>query len=232
MRNMLDGIDATKDVTKTVGNIKLEVSTDSYSTLFRWRYTYNGAVYTGLNVEFRNGAFFMFSDNRSYYTIGGTDVNVSRDEAVNIALKRVETYSYKYAGEEIADFSIVKDQIRAELRTRGKDNPLVLYPYWHVELPLDNVYPGFVTYILVTIWADTGEVIECYALGSGGGLSPDGSSTGPSTTEPSSPGGSTPDESQTGNSPESLPLMYLIAAVAAISVPIAIVAVILKKKHK
>jgi hypothetical protein len=253
MRNMLDGVDVTKDTTKTVGNLKLEVKVSSVSTSFSWRYTFNGAVYSGLSVFFRTGgAFWSFGDDRSYYTIGGTDVNVSSEEAISIALERAENYTYSIAGENITltNANIVKDHIGARLLTRSRYKPLELYPYWMVDLPLDKVYPGFVSFIEVLIWADTGEVFESRVMGGGGGLPPDGSSTAPPTTEPSptepSPTDgstpnepqtgdnpdSTPDESQTGNGPASLPIIYIIAAVAAIAIPIATAAVILKKKHK
>jgi hypothetical protein len=35
-------------------------------------------------------------------------------------------------------------------------------------LPLDDLYPGLVYGIQVTIWADTAEIIDCHALVFGG----------------------------------------------------------------
>jgi hypothetical protein len=67
MRNMLDVVDVTENSTKTVGNMKLIVSVTSFSSSFDWRHTFNGADYSGLCVSFRDGHFYSFSANKSYY---------------------------------------------------------------------------------------------------------------------------------------------------------------------
>jgi len=70
MRNMLDLVDVTENSTKTVDNLKLTVSIDSFSSCFDWRYTFNGTDCSGVDVSFRNGHFYAFGDDRSYYQIG------------------------------------------------------------------------------------------------------------------------------------------------------------------
>ena len=37
------------------------------------------------------------------------------------------------------------------------------------NLPLDDIYPGYVTEIRVLMWADTGEITYVQAIGGGGG---------------------------------------------------------------
>jgi hypothetical protein len=69
MRNMLDLVDVTENSTKTVDNLKLTVSIDSFSSCFDWRYTFNGTDCSGVDVSFRNGHFYAFGDDRSYYQI-------------------------------------------------------------------------------------------------------------------------------------------------------------------
>jgi hypothetical protein len=169
MRNMLDIVDVAENTTKTVGNVKVEVSVMSFSSSFAWMNTFNGAEYSGICVDFKDGNFYSFSDDRSYYKIGGTYVNIDKEDAINIALKEVEDFSWTVDSKEVTDFGIVKEYINAELLTRSKE-PLELYPYWLVSLPLDDVYPVNVNSIIVAIWADTSEIIEVYPLGFGGEL--------------------------------------------------------------
>ena len=113
--------------------------------------------------QFQKWVFYAFKDDRSYYTIGGTEVEVSQEEAIDIALKYVENFSWKIGESEVHDFNIVHDHIRAELLTKSRE-PLYLYPYWLITLPLDDIYPGLVTTIQVQIWADTSEIIHCDAI--------------------------------------------------------------------
>jgi hypothetical protein len=170
MRNMLDTVDVVANITKTVNNVKLEVDKSS-TTSFSWRNSFNGADYSGLSINFKNRDFYSFKDDRTYYGIGGTEVNINQEEAINLALEKVEDLSWKIDGKEISDFKVVEDVIRAELLTRSKE-PLELYPYWLVNLPLDNIYQGNVYAINVAIWADTAEIIDCIAQSTGGNLVP------------------------------------------------------------
>ena len=177
MSSMLDNLDATKNITKTSDNIKLEVTAASLSTSFAWRTMFNNATYTGVQVSFNNGDFRSFSDDRSYYRMGNTEINVSEADALGIALNRAASFSYSYGGNTISDFTIANDYVTAELFTKSKDKPLELYPYWMIKLPLGDVYPGSITMIVVEVWADTSEVIRVYPLGVGGDLSPSPSSS-------------------------------------------------------
>jgi len=70
MRSLLDVVDVTENSTKTVDNMKLIVSITSFSSSFDWRYTLDGTDYGGVDVSFRNGHFYAFGDDRSYYQIG------------------------------------------------------------------------------------------------------------------------------------------------------------------
>ena len=72
MRNMVDMVDVTENTTTTADNLKLTVSVNSFSSSFDWRYTFNGTDCSGVDVSFRNGHFYAFGDDRSYYQIGGT----------------------------------------------------------------------------------------------------------------------------------------------------------------
>jgi hypothetical protein len=172
MKQMLDVVDVTKNTTKTFGNVKFEVSVNSFSSSCSWKNTFNNTDYSGICVEFKDGHFYSFRDDRSYYKIGGTEVNISEQQAISIALKEVEHVWWSVADEKVTEFSVVEKHIRAELLSRSRE-PLELYPYWLVNLPLDKIYPGSVYSINVAIWADTSEIIECYTQSFGGDLPPE-----------------------------------------------------------
>jgi hypothetical protein len=228
MENMLDTVDTTKNATQTTDNVKITVTNTVESTSFEWKHSFNGADYAGMTVSFRNGSFHSFSDKRNIYTIGGTDVNISKEEAKILSYKYVENLTWTVGDEEVTDFNIVKEGTDPELLTRSREEPLKLYPCWYVLLYLDDLYPGNVRHIQVMFWADTGEVIDCQPLSLGGGPSQQLTNTeASSTTEQSA---SLPTQQK-----DDTPLLTytpIIATVAATIITIAIVIVIRKKKHK
>ena len=234
MRSMLTDTNITKNTTKTVSNLRLEVSTftnDNY-TIFRWINTRNGVDYSRLTLEFKNGFFRWFFDDRSYIKIGSDQVNISKEQAINQALKETNGFSYTYNGKLIDNITIVEDQIRAELKANIRDWPYVYYPCWRVDLPLNDVYPGFIYYIEVLLWADTGEVISCKEMGYGGPLPNDApnysSPTDSSPTTTSTPENSTPTQIENSTLPPSTTIIAVI--IAAVLVPTLIAAIVLKKK--
>lgn len=164
--NLLDQLDITKNTSKTVNNLKL-TSTNTLISALDWKNSFNGADYTGLTVSFRNNSFYAFKDDRSYYKIGGTEVTLSREEAISLALRYAENFSWTIGDLEVNDFTIVEDHIRALLLTKSRE-PLTLYPYWLITLPLDDIYPGLITTIQVQIWAGSSEIIRCDAIPTGG----------------------------------------------------------------
>ncbi|MGB9842307.1 MAG: hypothetical protein ACPLKZ_06240 [Candidatus Bathyarchaeales archaeon] len=178
--DVLDMVNATESMSKIVGNLNFTAIwwlEDSVSFYWIWQVGGISAKRMGLSIDRRS---FYLSDNGGVYRLGSAEVKISKDEAVAIALRRAESFSYRAridlnTSVEVKDFVVVKDRITAELLTWPKE-PLVLYPYWSVKLGLDKVYPAFVDAIHVGIWADTGEVFFCEPIGWGGPVSADGSS--------------------------------------------------------
>jgi hypothetical protein len=165
LQEMLDNVDSSGNTTKLSGNLRLQITIDSSSEHFNWVNTYKGADYTGFGFYFKKGVFWSFGSDMTYYKIGCTDVNVSREDAINISFECAKNFSYSYAGKQIAQFQIVNERVTARLLTKSRDEPLVMYPYWMVDLPLNDIYPGDVFYIEVQIWADIGKVISYYPMG-------------------------------------------------------------------
>ena len=190
MQSILGTVDIAKNSTTISGNLKLDVSikpwTDtSLNYFFKWSNIYNGAVFSAFGVSFINDDFCDFGDDRSFVQIGSTEVNVPKQEAMSMGLEYAKNFSYTLNGEKIENLSIRENAITAELLTKAKDKPLVLYPYWMVTYPLGDLYPGFVSMIMVEIWADTGKVIDVYPLGIGGGDLPGQSPTAQPSSTPS-----------------------------------------------
>jgi hypothetical protein len=166
MRDMLTMVD-TDENTLTVGNIKLEVNDGN----FDWIYTLNGMELHAIGLSFQNCHLSAFSDDRNLFTIGSTEVEVSKKEALNLAMNYAEGYSWNVSvndgWKEVTEFQIVDDSATAELWLHPKEDPSTLFPYWYITLPLDKVYLGTVNRIQVGVWADSGEIIFCQALGTG-----------------------------------------------------------------
>ncbi|MDD4326100.1 MAG: hypothetical protein PHC63_06715, partial [Candidatus Bathyarchaeota archaeon] len=87
-----------KNLTVIQGNVKLEVSTsECYSTeTYRWTYTLDGvdAPRKCVVLGYENGFLKYFIDNWALYAIGSTKVNVSEEEAIQIAMDKARTYSW------------------------------------------------------------------------------------------------------------------------------------------
>ena len=246
MVNTLSSADATKNMTTSAGNTKLQISSQTLDpqtvdTIFRWTYTVNGADYTALGVTFRNGNFYALRDDRGLYKIGNTDVNITEDQAIDLALKYIENYSYTgITGSDenptnvaVSGFNVTKENITAQLSTYARESS-TLYPYWSVQLPLKENYPGNVWALLVSVWADSGQVFLCQPLAVGGSLSGTSTST-PSTSEPpASPGTlttSTPTSSETSTKALDTNTLAIIAVVIAVAA-VATITLIVKKRSK
>ena len=166
MIDMLSSVDPTKNATITSGSLKLTITHKDLvhtwfgdSVNFRWVNTYNGCDYLLVDLGFRDGILSNLVDHRQLYSIGDTTVNISMKQAIEIAMKRIQDYSYKMADDIwVSDFNVTGT--KAELIPSSKER-YILYPCWTVSLYLDKIYPGSVRGLLVHIWADSGEAFHC-----------------------------------------------------------------------
>jgi len=172
IKNTLTDADPTKNMTVTAGDIKLTISNGGIwgikETSFDWKHVYNGCEYPSIYLGFSNGVFSTINDGGIIYTIGDTTVNVSQEQAINIAMNHIQNYSYTMpGGVEISDFNVTEERTEAWLVPSPRE-PYVLYPLWEVMLYLNQTYPGSVYALLVTVWADTGKVSSCNNQAAGG----------------------------------------------------------------
>jgi hypothetical protein len=166
MSEMLKTVTEIEDMEKTQGNIKLAIITAGNDVEIQWIYTTNNIAYQskGVILSFDNGVLEELADGWSLYHVGSTVVNISEDEAINIAKDYAKDYSWTVGGVKVTDFTIQEEPVSVTLLPHIRDEPSALIPYWYVTLHLDKVYPGDVNRIAVGLWADTGEVVHCKEL--------------------------------------------------------------------
>jgi len=172
IKNTLTDADPTKNMTVKADDIKLTISNGGIwgnrETSFDWKHVYNGCEYPGIYLGFSNGVFSTINDGGIIYMIGDTTVNISQEQAINIAMNHIQNYSYTMpGGVEISDFNVTEERTEAWLVPSPRE-PYVLYPLWEVMLYLNQTYPGSVYALLVTVWADTGKVSSCSNQAAGG----------------------------------------------------------------
>ncbi|MGD6934957.1 MAG: hypothetical protein ACQCN5_12200 [Candidatus Bathyarchaeia archaeon] len=228
---MLNGVDLTKDTTSIVGNTKLtitnKVSFGKDLTYFKWAHTVNEVDYTSLQVSFqKNGIFNYLRDDRAIYAIGDTSINISKEQAVELALKAAESYSYEMPGDYwVSGFNVTEEYISAKLDTTPEN--YVLRPYWDIRMPLNQTYPGSVQGLTVFLWANTGEVISVGNMAYGGIQYPDDSNI---ETVPYSTDAASVEPSITQNKPISDLLVPL--GIVTIIIAVILVSTVAVKKRK
>ena len=172
--SMLDNIDAKTNTTKYSGNIKLDVM-NSNGNIIDYVWTFadaNGIIAHSKNVllSYDQGQLKLFLNNWPFYRVVGTP-KISSEEATAIALEASETFSYeietgnvtsaitgfKIAPESLGYATLSYLNFPNQSLARGGD-PFTLFPSWYVPLRFDKTYPGDVTGMTVSIWADTGEI--------------------------------------------------------------------------
>jgi hypothetical protein len=209
---MLDDVDLTKNSIITKEDTKLEVK----GTDLRWTYTVNGVDYTKLEIGVAGGFVRSVYDTRGLYTIGDTSINISMEQAVDIAIENLASYSYEMPdGSIVQNFKVNKDATMPTLLAVPVD--YVLRPYWDIRMYLDEVYPGNVFTITAFICADTGEVTSYSNMATGGTYNI-GDSNVPGTES-------------TLSSPDNK-IAIVVAAVVAIAVATLAIGVVIKKRHR
>jgi hypothetical protein len=186
MRSMLDSVAKPENSTVIVGNVTQEVSVEGDTMTIRWKSSVNGVENTqkAMRVTLQDGHLQFFCDNWNLYKIGNANVNVSEQEAIQIAVKAARAYSWTAGNQTVSNITVLDTPASLTLSMQNRGN-YTLYPLWDILLPLDKVYPGLVTGIHVSLWADTGDVSFITATG-GGGVPSAASSSTPSL-EPSTP---------------------------------------------
>lgn len=123
------------------------------TTSYIWTITVDAVGYNRLVMSFKNGYLSNIEDDRPCYPIGGTNIDISKEQAIEIAKEYVSNYT--------SNFNLTITQHAASIGSFLR-NSEKLYPCWMVDLRFNlNVND-----VSVYLWADTGEVFWCYQGGS------------------------------------------------------------------
>jgi hypothetical protein len=156
---------------QTLGNIKLKVTIYGDNAEVLLMYTANGFDYSAksLRLVFQKHVLQELSDDWFLYTASGAQVNVSREQAIQIARNAAKNFEWNANGVQVTNFNVLAAPVSAVFFPHPRTELLTLVPYWFVTLYLDKEYPGGVNSITVGVWADTGEVANIQALSSQAG---------------------------------------------------------------
>jgi len=151
-----------------LGNIKLKTTVYGDNAEVLLMYTANGYDYSAksLRLLFQQHVLQEISDDWFLYTISDAQVNISREQAIQIARNAANNFEWNADGVTVSNFNVRAEPVSAVFFPHPRTDPLTLVPYWFVTLYLDKEYPGGVNSITVGVWADTGEVANIQALSS------------------------------------------------------------------
>lgn len=171
LTSVLSKTDATKNVSTTIGNVRLNITALEKDTTFRWTYVIDGieAPDKSVILRYTDGFLNYFIDDWNLYPIGSTTVNLSEKAAVEIAMEKAKNYSpdstkigtiggikFNVTNAIVIEKYLAPAVYAGNNATRS-DNPLELFPMYNVWVSLDKFYPGNVYGFNVYIWADTKE---------------------------------------------------------------------------
>jgi hypothetical protein len=156
---------------QTLGNTKLRITNNGDTAVVLLWYTVNGIDFStkSLRVVFRNHFLQELSDDWFLYKVDSAQVNVSKEQAIQIARDAAKNFEWNADGVQVSNFSVLEEPVSAVFFPHPRTEPLTLVPYWYITLYLDREYPGGVNSITVGVWADTGKVANIQALSSQAG---------------------------------------------------------------
>jgi cell division protein FtsL len=167
MISLLDTVTRIENNQEIVdGNMKLQIFSSAGTVLFAWMYTDNGIDYQtkGLQMVFQNNILTTLTDGYFLYTVGNTNLSVSREQAIEIAKNHVKTLTYNIEGQQVSGFTVADEPLSVQLVPHTRGNSVALVPYWYVELALNQIYAGGRNVVTVGIYADTSQIADVQLL--------------------------------------------------------------------
>jgi hypothetical protein len=149
-----------------LGNTKLRMTIYGDNAEVLLLYTANGVDFSAksLRLVFQKHVLQELSDDWFLYEVGDAQVNVSKEQAIQIARNAAKNFEWNASGVQVSNFNVLAEPVSAVFFPHPRTELLTLVPYWYITLYLDRDYPGGVNSITVGVWADTGKVANIQAL--------------------------------------------------------------------
>jgi len=153
---------------QTLGNTKLRMTIYGDNAEVLLLYTANGVDFSAksLRLVFQQHVLQELSDDWFLYEVGDAQVNVSKEQAIQIARNAAKNFEWNASGVQVSNFNVRAEPVSAVFFPHPRTDLLTLVPYWYITLYLDKEYPGGVNSITVGVWADTGKVANIQTLSS------------------------------------------------------------------
>ncbi|MDR2719781.1 MAG: winged helix-turn-helix domain-containing protein [Nitrososphaerota archaeon] len=166
MLNLLSKVTSTQSMTITDGNMKLSVYISGTYAELLWMYTENDVDYQtkGLQMTFQNNILITLTDSYFLFQPSDSVISVTQEKAIEIAENYAKTLTQTIEGKQVSGFKTTRPPVSVQLVPHTRGNSVKLYPYWYVELPLDQIYAGGLNVVAIGIYADTGQVADARLL--------------------------------------------------------------------
>ena len=129
-------------------------------------YTENNVDFSAksLRLVYQDNILMEMLDGWFLLKVGSKDVNISEQQAIQIAKDAANNFEFMVNGTQISDFHVLDQPLEVQFVPHPRDEFLALVPYWYITLELDRTYQNGINRIAVGVWADTGEVANIQAL--------------------------------------------------------------------
>ena len=166
MSELLDTVSKIENTAVTQGNMKVQIITSGSTVVLLLMHTENGIDFQtkGLQMTFQNNILTTMTDGYFLYTVGNANLAVSKDQAVEIAKSHVKTLTWNIEGQQVSGFSVVDTPLSVQMVPHTRGNTVALFPYWYIELRLNQIYAGGINVVTFGIYADTGQVADVQML--------------------------------------------------------------------
>ncbi len=169
MAGLLEMASSSGSNEMTQGNLKLKIVDDSSGNgRVTWTYTEQGIDYPSksLDMVFENRVLTELTDGYFLFTIGSTNLNVTQEQAVQIAKDYAKTLTWTIDNQQITGFNVLDQPVSVQLAPHPRSGSTGLIPYWYVVLRLDRTYTGGINTLTVGVFADNGQVVDVQMLSS------------------------------------------------------------------
>ena len=167
MSELLDTVSKIENTKVTQDNMEVQIITYGSTVVFLLMHTENDIDFQtkGLQMTYQNNILTTMTDGYFLYTVGNTNLAVSNEQAVEIAKSHVKTLTWNIEGQQVSGFSVVDTPLSVQMVPHTRGNTVALYPYWYIELRLNQIYAGGINVVTFGIYADTGQVADVQMRG-------------------------------------------------------------------